>query len=55
MADLSTYVSECLLKFIVGDMDLEKDWDTYVANVEGMDLEKALECKKAAYERYQSR
>lgn len=55
MADITTYVNECALNFIIGDMDLEKDWDSYVANVEGMNIEGALACKKAAYERYQNR
>lgn len=55
MADISTYVSECSLKFIVGQMDIEKDWDSYVENVKKMNLEKAQECKEAAYVRYQGR
>ena len=55
MSDIETYVSECSLKFIVGDMDIEKEWDSYVAAVEGMNLEEALRCKRAAYERYQNR
>ncbi len=55
MADISTYVSECSLKFIIGQMDIEKDWDSYVANIMKMNLEKAQECKESAYVRYQSR
>lgn len=55
MADITTYVSECNLKFIVGQMDLEKDWDGYVENVKKMKLEEARACKDAAYIRYQNR
>ena len=54
MSDVSTYVSESSLKFIVGDMDLETQWDEYVANVEKMNMKEALACKAAAYERYMS-
>lgn len=52
MSDVSTYVSESSLKFIVGDMDLETQWDEYVANVEKMNMKDALACKASAYDRY---
>lgn len=55
MTDIGTYVSECSLKFITGDMDLDKDWDTYVANIESMNLSEAQACKEAALERYNNR
>ena len=55
MADVNTYVGECSLKFIIGQMDFEEDWDTYVQNTENMSLEEAGACKLAAFERYQSR
>ncbi len=34
--DLSKYQNECLDKFISGDMDVENDWDTYVAQCANM-------------------
>lgn len=55
MADVTTYVDECSLKFIIGSMSLENDWDSFVGNIKSMGIDKALECKRAAYERYQGR
>lgn len=55
MADIGTYVSECSLKFITGDMNLETEWDSYKANVESMKIADALACKTAALERYNNR
>lgn len=55
MADIKTYVSEVSLKFILGQMDLDTEWDTYVANVQSMNIDDAKACKQAAYDRYQNR
>jgi putative aldouronate transport system substrate-binding protein len=33
MTDIDTYNEECAFKFILGDMDTETDWDTYVNNL----------------------
>lgn len=55
MADIKTYASECTLKFITGDMDLDTEWDTYKANIENMNLAEAMACKAAAMERYKNR
>jgi len=55
MADIGTFVDEYSLKFITGDLSIEDQWDKYVSTIEGMGIDKALECKKNAYERYQNR
>lgn len=55
MSDIKTYVDECSLKFITGDMSLDTDWDTFAANVESMGISKALALKQAAYERFLQR
>ena len=51
-ADYETYASECRQKFIVGDMDIEKDYATYEEQVRTMGLTRALEIKQDAYDRY---
>ena len=51
MTDIKTYVDTSYLEFIVGDLDLEADWDTYVSNVKSMGIEDAIAIKQAAYER----
>jgi putative aldouronate transport system substrate-binding protein len=55
MADINTYVSTAILQMIVGDLDIDSNWDSYVAAVNSMGIDEALACKKAAYERYQGR
>lgn len=55
MADIGTFVDEYSLKFITGDLSIEDEWDNYVRAIEGMNVSEALDCKKSAYERYQSR
>ena len=52
---IETYCEECRLKFIIGDMDLEKDWDNYVAEVENMGLDELMEIYQDAYERYEAK
>lgn len=51
-ADYETYASECRQKFIVGDMDIEKDYASYEEQVRTMGLTRALEIKQDAYDRY---
>ena len=54
-ATIETYCEECRLKFIIGDMDIENDWDSYVAEVENMGLDEMMEIYQNAYERYEAR
>lgn len=54
LAQLSTsldqYVSEMLARFVTGDADIEKDWDTYLQTLEQQGLPKFLEIYQAAYD-----
>ena len=52
--DIDTYVSECILKFINGDMALS-EWDAYVAKVTSMGIDQCIAIKQAAYDRYNER
>ncbi len=51
-ADYESYALECRDKFITGDMDIEKEYDSYVKKVRTMGLTRALEIKQEAYDRY---
>ena len=51
-SDISTYCEECRLKFIIGDMDLDTEWDDYVANVEAMGVAELETVYQAAYTRF---
>lgn len=55
MADIKTYVSECSLKFITGQMSLTKDWENYVKNIENMKINDAKMIQETAFERFNSR
>lgn len=56
MADINTYVAEMALKFVTGVEELNEDtYADYVANIEGMDLQGALDAQQSAYERYLER
>jgi putative aldouronate transport system substrate-binding protein len=51
-SDYETYALECRDKFIVGTMDIEKEYEAYEEGVRTMGLTRALEIKQAAYDRY---
>ena len=54
MSEVNTYASECIVKFIMGQMDLN-EFDAFVENMNGMGLQRAIEIQQAAYDRYQAR
>lgn len=54
MADINSYVAECRVNFIIGDMSLD-DWDTYINTIKDMGLEEALGLKQASYDRLTNR
>lgn len=53
--DISKYATQMFAAFITGDMDIEAQWDSYVANLQQMGLQDVLDCYDAAYARYQAR
>ena len=54
-ADISTCVKENTAKFISGALDIEENWDAYIAELETSGIERAIEITQAAYDRYLSR
>ena len=53
-AAVQTYVDECFTRFILGDLDIEKDWDSYLGELEAMGLEYYLEICQTAFDRMMS-
>lgn len=47
---LKDYVKEMNARFIMGDADLETEWDTYVQTLDGMGMERLLEINQEAYD-----
>jgi len=54
IADLSKtitdYVNEMIARFVTGDADLDKDWDSYLKNLKNMDLERYLSIYQETYD-----
>ncbi len=54
-ADISTIVKEQTAQFISGALDIESNWDAYIASLESSGIERAIEITQAAYDRYLAR
>ena len=55
-SDISTNVSENVLAFITGSRPLtDESWNEFVSGIEGMGIEKCVEIKQTALDRYLSR
>lgn len=52
--DIETYVQECNVKFIMGQMSLE-DYDSYRDTLRSMGIERCIELQQAALDRYNAR
>ena len=52
---IKTYVSEMSLKFLTGEIDIETEYDNFVATLKEMGLDKCQEIQQAAYDRYISK
>lgn len=48
---LETYVKESMARFATGDMSIEKDWDSYVKELENIGLQTYIEVSQKAYDR----
>ncbi len=55
LGDLSTYVAEMTVRFIIGEMDIDEDMDTYNETLISMGVERATEIQQAAVDRYLAR
>lgn len=48
---LETYVKESMARFATGDMSIERDWDSYVKELENIGLQTYIEVSPKAYDR----
>lgn len=53
--DIETYVEECTVKFIIGDMDIETQWEEYTSKLAEMGIDTCVEVYQAALERFNNR
>jgi putative aldouronate transport system substrate-binding protein len=54
-SELSTYVSEYLLKVIVGETDLASTWDSYLNTLDNMGVNTVIGIYQDALDRYNAR
>lgn len=54
-SDIQTYVAESIPKFIMGELNLDSDWDSFVAGVKTMGIERCCEIYQGAVARYNAR
>jgi putative aldouronate transport system substrate-binding protein len=47
---INDYVKEMIARFVTGDANLDKDWDTYVKTLDSMNLKRYLEIYQTAYD-----
>lgn len=47
---ITDYVKEMIARFVTGDASLDKDWDTYLKNLDGMNLKRYLDIYQSAYD-----
>ncbi len=50
--DVCTYIAQCVPSFIMGEMSVESDWDTYVETCNSMGLTECVEAYQSALDRY---
>ena len=53
--DIEKYVGDSLVKFMLGEMDLETQWDDFQKQIQSMGYEKYAEVKRAQYSRWMNR
>lgn len=52
--DVETYLKTTFAQFVTGEMDIDADWDKYLAELDKMGLSRLLEIEQAAYDRVNS-
>lgn len=48
---IETYVEESRVRFIVGDLNIDNDWDAYVATLDSLGIDRYVEMIQTAYDR----
>ncbi len=50
MGDISTLVTETVSPWIIGQKDIDAEWDTFQANMKGIGIDRAIAMQQAAYD-----
>lgn len=52
IAEIGTYCSEMVLKFIVGELDIDENWDAFQARILELGGQEIINITQAALDRY---
>ena len=55
VTDITTFVNESANQFITGVKDINTEWDAYVSTIQRMSIDRAVEIKQAALDRFNAR
>ena len=55
IGDIETRADEQIVRFVIGELNFDSDWDAFVQELKDMGLERCVELKKAALDRYYER
>lgn len=55
MSEVDTYLDECWVKFIKGQLNFDEDYDKFVENIHKMSISDAIAIEQAAYDRFMAR
>ena len=47
-----TYADSMILTFIMGDLDIDTEWDSFIADLEQMGLSQCIAIEQDAYDHY---
>lgn len=53
--DIDLYINECRAKFISGEMDLDTEFDAYIARLKSMGMDRVTEIKQITLDAYNAR
>lgn len=52
---LENYIKEAMARFVTGELDIEKDWDAYLNELNNIGLQRYVEISQQAYDRMMGR
>ena len=55
MNNIETFTDEMETKFITGAEDIDASWDSYIEQLHNFGIDRAIEIKQAAYDRYMAK
>jgi len=50
--EINTYRSEMFARFVLGQVDINQAWDSYINTIKSLNVDEALKIQQAAVDRY---